>query len=223
MRYHKYTRRNLAGNRFFANLSITNWIILINVIFFVAAYAAIRFNPGIMDYIGLKPANIFQLKSLWTLITSMFMHGGLGHLVVNMISLAFIGNFVEKIIGRKRFFWFYMIAGIAAGLLFVLLAYVFQADMNVYAVGASGAIFGLGGLMMMLTPKMPVLVFFIIPLPMWIAMLFLLVILWLASWGFGLSIGNTAHLGGLLAGIIFGFYLKHKYKRKVEMLNRHFR
>lgn len=89
------------------------------------------------------------------------MHGGLAHLLFNMISLFFIGNFVEKIIGRKRFFWFYLISGILAGLFYVILSYFFGVgyigeklfiNPNIFAVGASGAIFALLGLLSLLTP-----------------------------------------------------------------------
>ena len=207
----------------FHNLSITSWLIIINVVFFILAVLVSSFiNSQAIDYIALKPSNILEGKFLWTLLTSMFMHAGLTHLLVNMLSLMFIGNFIERIIGRKRFLWFYLASGIIAGLFFVVIAGILNVDTNVYAVGASGAIFGLGGLLMLLTPKLPVLVFFIIPMPMWLAMIFMLFILWLASLGLSLPIGNTAHLGGLLAGIVYGSYLRKKYRKKVALLNRYF-
>ncbi|MEK6820100.1 MAG: rhomboid family intramembrane serine protease [Nanoarchaeota archaeon] len=215
-----YTRR--AGRGFFPGLSVTNWIVIVNICFFIFSFIILAGKQGFIDYLALKPANILQGKMLWTILTSMFMHANLSHLLVNMISLMFIGNFVEKIIGRKRFFLFYILAGIIAGLSFVFLALIFQSGLDIYAVGASGAIFGLGGLLMILTPRLPVLVFFIIPMKMWQAMVFLLLGLWLISWLAGLPVGNTAHLGGLLAGVGYGLYLKNKYKRKVAMLNRMF-
>lgn len=224
MNYRRYTRRRLSGgSRFFLNSSVTNLIVLINVVVFVASFILIFKNQNFFEYIALKPANIFQGKYLWTLITSTFMHANLTHLFVNMISLLFIGNFLEKIIGRKRFFWFYLISGLIASFVFVLLALIFPNELDVFAVGASGAIFGLGGLLMILTPNLPVLVFFIIPMKMWKAMLVLLFGLWAVSLLAGLPIGNTAHFGGFIAGLIYGLYLKKKYKRKVMILNKIFR
>lgn len=223
MDYRAYTKRHLKRGvleNFFANLSITNWIILINVVFYAIASVFLLFNANFIDYIALKPSNILHLKALWTLLTSVFMHGSLGHLFVNMVSLMFIGSFVERLIGRKRFLWFYLISGVLAGLFFVCLALIFQSGLDIYAVGASGAIFALGGLLAVLTPKLKVLVFFIIPMPMWIAIVFLLVVLWFLSVSTGLPIGNAAHLGGLLAGVVYGVYLRRKYQKKVEMLNR---
>lgn len=207
---------------FFYNFSITNWIILVNVVFFVFVAIFLSINQAYINYVALKPSNILQGKDLWTLLTSMFTHANFGHLFVNMISLLFIGNFVEKIIGRKRFFWFYLLSGIIAGLFFVFVALIFQTELDTYAVGASGAIFALGGLLMILTPKLPVLVFFILPMPMWLAMIFLLGFLWVVSLLAGIPIGNTAHLGGLLAGIIYALYLKRKYRRKVKLLRKMF-
>jgi hypothetical protein len=214
--------RARSSANFFNNLTITSWIILINIVVFIIVSLLVVQNQNFLDYIALKPSNILQGRNLWTLLTNMFMHGSFSHIFVNMISLFFIGNFVERIIGRKRYFWFYIVSGLAASLFFVFLSLIFRIDLDVYAVGASGAIFGIGGLLMILTPRLPVLVFFIIPMPMWLAMIFLLAVLWVLSFVAGLPIGNTAHLGGLLAGIVYGLYLKSKYKRKVMALNRMF-
>jgi membrane associated rhomboid family serine protease len=57
---------------------------------------------------------------------------------------------------------------------------------------------------------------------MWIAMIVLLGVLWFASISAGLPFGNTAHLGGLSAGLGYGYYLSLKYKRKTSMIRRYF-
>ncbi len=211
----------LRAKNFFCNLNATKSIIIINVTFFIIAIFFSK-NQNFLDYFALKPDNILHFRYLWTLLTSFFLHLNFSHLFVNMLSLLFIGSFVEKIIGRKRFLFIYLISGLVAGLFFAFLALAFQSELQVYAIGASGAIFALGGLLMILTPKLPVLVFFMIPMKMFNAMLFLLIALWVISWLSGLPIGNTAHLGGLLAGIAYGLYLKRKYKKKIIMLNRMF-
>jgi len=177
---------------------------------------------NVLPFVALQPAAALSGKYLWTFLTSMFLHAGLGHLFVNMVSLMFIGSFVERLIGKKRFLWFYLASGLFAGILFVALSALTGSGINAYAVGASGAIFGLGGLLAVLTPKLPVLVFFIIPMPMWIAMIFLLGGLWVLSLGLGLPIGNTAHLGGLIVGLVYGFYLRVKYPQKTRMIRRYF-
>ena len=202
----------------------TGWIILINVIAFIGFLFLINSlgESLAVSWLAIQPAAILSGKYLWTFITSMFMHAGLGHLFVNMLSLVFIGSFVERLVGKRRFLGLYFGAGLFAGLFFVLVALVTQTDLNIYAVGASGAIFGLGGLLAVLTPRLPVLVFFIIPMPMWLAMVFLMVGIWAISLAADLPIGNVAHLGGLVVGLGYGFYLKRKYPRKTKMISRYF-
>jgi len=159
------------------------------------------------------------------------MHGNFTHLFVNMVSLFFIGNFVEKLIGRKRFFWLYMLSGLFAGIFFVVVSYVLGTSElgmrifgspDIFAVGASGAIFAIAGLLAVLTPKLRVYVFFVIPMQMWFAMVVLLGGFWLASVFGNLPIGNTAHLGGLLAGVGYAFYLRSKYPNKTRRLAKYF-
>lgn len=208
---------------FFDSLSLNTLFIIINVAAFIIFTILIQLNLLTIDAIAIKPSNIVQGKYLWTFITSMFMHAGFFHLFVNMLSLMFIGSLVEKIIGRKRYFWFYMLSGIFAGLFFVLLSLIFVADFGVYAVGASGALFGLIGLLMLLTPNLPVYVMFIpIPIKMKYAAPGMLVLLWIISVAGNVSIGNTAHLGGLVAGLVYGLFLRTRYKNKTRYISRHF-
>jgi len=207
--------------------SYTGIIILLNVLIFMLALVlgystSIPCSQTVCKSLAIQPATILEGKSLWTFLTSMFMHANLTHLFVNMLSLMFIGSFVEKLIGKKRFLWLYLATGIFAGIFFVAVSAITGTDLNVYAVGASGAIFGLGGLLAVLTPRLPVLVFFILPLPMWLAMIFLIGALWLLSLGTGIPIGNVAHLGGLLLGVAYGFYLRIKYPRRTKMVSRMF-
>jgi len=219
VRHHRHSTHSPFGFS-----TYTGTIIAINVAFFIVylIFAGIYGELKSVELFALKPSNILAGKALWTFLTSMFLHANLTHLFVNMISLMFIGNFVEKLIGKKRFLWFYLISGFFASLFFIALAFFTGNDLNVYAVGASGAIFGLGGLLAILTPRLPVLVFFVFPMPMWAAMIFLLLALWAMSLGLGIPIGNTAHLGGLLVGIVYGSILKTKYPRRTRMISQYF-
>src|SRR4030042_4511275 len=200
---------------FFDTISLNTLLIIINVAAFILFTILIKLNLLSIDAIAIKPSNILQGKYLWTFLTSMFMHANWIHLLVNMLSLMFIGPLVDRIIGRRRYFWFYILSGIFAGLFFVMLSLFFTADFGVYAVGASGALFGLIGLLMFLTPNLPVYIMFIpIPIKMKYAAPAMLILLWLISIAGNVSIGNTAHLGGLLIGIIYGVFLRIKYKNK---------
>ena len=141
----------------------TNWIILINVFLFLvfSLLAGIFGQDAVFSDIALQPSSILSGEKLWTIITSMFMHGGVLHLLFNMFSLFFVGNFVERIVGKKRFLVFYILSGIFAGIFFSLVSGIFGnfvvgarlfGNPNIYGVGASGAIFGLIGLLAILTP-----------------------------------------------------------------------
>ncbi len=274
-------RRNLPQKKvsFFSYWSITNLLIIINAILFILFLILAKIFPGFFDLIAIKPLEIIGLSKLWTLITSIFMHGGFFHLFVNMFSLFFLGSLTEKIIGRRRFFWFYLIAGILGGLFFVSFAFIGNyiprgnsvfGEVSDSAVGASGAIFGLLGLLAVLLPGKeiylivgpliililqlvsnsllpsisgvidtisPILIFVMVfsmfsmnsrfrkvalPLriPFWIAPIIAIIPLFIISIFVKLPIGNTAHLGGLVAGIAYGTYLRSKYRQKVKMLNK---
>ncbi len=212
-----------SKRNFFSSLSLNTWFIIINVIAFIAFTLLISFKFIGIDSIAIQPSNILQGKYLWTFITSMFMHGGFFHLFVNMLSLFFVGSLIEKLIGKKRYFWFYMLSGIFAGLFFVLSALVFAQDLNTYAVGASGALFGLIGVLMLLTPNLPVYVMFIpIPIKLKYAAPGMLILLWIVSIAGNVPIGNMAHLGGLIAGLGYGIYLRKKFKRKTNYIKKYF-
>jgi membrane associated rhomboid family serine protease len=211
-------RRKLS---IFKSVNIT--LITINIIIFIIF--SILISQGILpiDSIAIKPSNILQGKYLWTFLTSMFMHAGFFHLFVNMLSLVFVGPLIEKIVGKRRYILFYILSGIFAGLFFVLMSLIFTGDFETYAVGASGALFGLIGLLMVLTPNLPVYLMFIpIPIKMKYAAPGMLIVLWLISFTESVSIGNTAHLGGLIAGIIYGVYLRKKYKNKTRYISKYF-
>jgi membrane associated rhomboid family serine protease len=167
----RFIRKNPISDLFYS-LSVTNWIIIIDIVIFLLSLIQIsvlgdeKFN----SYFALQPKLFFSGR-IWTAFSSVFLHGGAGHLFFNMISLFFIGNFVEKIIGKKRFVLFYLISGIIASLIYAGLSYFLGSiclvnmpfigcigekifiNPNIYAVGASGAIFALLGLLAVLTPN----------------------------------------------------------------------
>ncbi|MCF7910238.1 rhomboid family intramembrane serine protease [Candidatus Pacearchaeota archaeon] len=210
--------------RFLDSISMNTLLILINVAVFIIIFSLWIFGVISQDWFAISPANILSGNYLWTFITSMFMHAGFFHLFVNMFSMFFVGSLVEKILGQKRYLYFYLVSGLFAGAFFVLASFLFfSAELNTYAVGASGALFALVGLLVILTPNLPVYVMFIpIPVKMKYAAPGLLVVLWLISIGANIPIGNTAHLGGLIAGLIYGIYLVRKFPTKTRNLRRNF-
>ena len=220
--------------KFASQLSVTSVIIFINIVVFIAfLLLSVSYGDKLIKYFALNPSYALQGKYLWTLVTHMFMHAGFLHLFVNMFALYSLGSFSEKIIGRKRFLWFYLISGVFAGLLSALLAGLFGFGVlakifgtpDIYMVGASGAIFAIAGLFVTLLPKIKFSIIFLpfFSLPGYIMVPLVLVITWLASIAANLPVGNIAHLGGFLAGITYGYYLRRKYKKKIMVLERYFR
>jgi len=239
MGFEVYRVNTPKKRNFFEIFSVNTNLIIINVILFFVFSILLLTGLISIDSVAIKPSNIFQGKYLWTFITSMFMHGGFFHLFANMFSLFFVGGLIEKLLGKKRFFWFYLLSGLFAGVFFVLVSYLFlligqvqigtfvinlAGDFNTFAVGASGALFGLIGLLMLLTPNLPVYIMFIpIPVKIKYAAPGMLILLWLISVTGGILIGNTAHLGGLIAGLVYGIYLRMKFPKKTQWLTNHFR
>ncbi len=219
--YQIYSKKRKS---FLPKLSVTVSLILINVVLYILVMVLLL--TGIISEsffssnIAVSLENIKQLK-LWTFLTSMFMHGGFFHLFANMLSLMFIGSLVERILGAKRYLWFYLLSGLFASFLYVFFELLFPSGLG--AVGASGALFGLVGLLVLLTPNLPVYLMFIpIPIKMKYAGPGILIVLWFISRAGDVPIGNTAHLGGLVCGLVYGIYLKNKYKNKTQWLSKHF-
>jgi membrane associated rhomboid family serine protease len=130
----------------------------------------------------------------------MFVHGGFAHILFNMISLYFLGSFLIRAAGEKSFLAIFFLGGLAGNILFILLA-----DPYSTGIGASGAIFALGGALAVMLPRVPVLVFPIpVPIPLWAAILIFLLLSFLPG------IAWQAHLGGLLLGLIAGLILRKR-------------
>ena len=141
---------------------------------------------------------------VWQLVTYLFMHGGVGHLLLNMLSLFFIGPDTERALGTPRFLWLYFLSGIIGGVGWLLMSFTPWA----VCVGASGAVFGVLGAFAALFPNRPVtlLVFYVLPVTMkaWIlaAVLVGIQLLFLVGSGAG-GIAYSAHVAGGIAGYLF--------------------
>jgi len=159
------------------------------------------------------------VPNICTLFTSMFLHGGLLHLIGNMIYLWIFADNVEALTGHIRFIGFYLLCGVAATLSHI----AFSPDSTIPMVGASGAISGVLGAYFVRFPKARVhlLFFFIIIIrvfrvPAWV-MLGIWFLMQLFS-GLG-SRGQTgggvawfAHIGGFVAGILLILFFEKRRK-----------
>lgn len=152
----------------------------------------------------------------WTLLTSIFAHDPVqfNHILFNSVGLLFFGQTVERLIGTRRYTYLFLGAGVIAGLAQVLLMKLLF-NSEVPALGASGALQGVMGTLVVLAPTLSVLVFFVIPAPLW-ALVILYVLLDIV--GFitpGGGIANAAHLAGLAVGLAYGWSLRRKGLRAV--------
>jgi rhomboid protease GluP len=163
-------------------------------------------QPGqVLNEGALIPA-LVAVGEAWRLLSSVFLHSGVTHLGFNMLSLYFLGSFVEEAFGRGRFLALYLLSGISGGL-----AYLYFGEYNAPAVGASGAIFGLLGGVLGYALRRGT---FSWQNPLIRQLLILLALnLYL---GFSIpNISNTAHLGGLAGGFLFGWLVAPTvYSRK---------
>ncbi|MEP1520362.1 MULTISPECIES: rhomboid family intramembrane serine protease [Ascidiaceihabitans] len=157
---------------------------------------------------ALIPARISFGEGYYTFITSQFLHGGWMHLAGNMLFLWIFGDNIEDELGHMRYLGFYLLSGIAAG----LLQYATGVDSRVPMVGASGAIAGVMGGYLLLFPKakVDIFIFFIIffrifPIPAWIMLM-----LWfgmqfmggISADPNGGGVAYWAHAGGFIAGLV---------------------
>jgi membrane associated rhomboid family serine protease len=145
----------------------------------------------------------------FTILTSMFLHGGLAHIGMNMLTLWIFGNNVEDALGRGRFLVFYVVAGIAAALTQTIAAGM-SGDLLVPMVGASGAIAGVLAAYLVLFPQARVLTLLVIvvfvrlqylPATFFIGFWFLLQVLSVFLGG-DPGVAVFAHIGGFVAGFL---------------------
>jgi membrane associated rhomboid family serine protease len=148
---------------------------------------------------ALEPHFVFTpaylLDMPWTIITSMFAHGGFQHIIFNMLVLFMFGSILENKIGSNKFLFLYLIAGILGSIGFM----VFNENPFYGAWGASGAIYGIFGALALLLPNMKVYIYFM-PVPMWLAAV-LYAGIELFALGSADNIAHSAHLLGLVGGL----------------------
>lgn len=188
----------------------------------VGVYLVNLIVPALTLRLGLQPHAVFTQFALWQPVTYMFLHdtGGVGHILINMLSLWMFGTELERTWGTRFFVKYYFITGIGAAVTTLLLSVlpVPFADEIYYSVtvGASGAIYGLLLGYGMYFPNRPIYMYFVFPIPAKYFVMLIGAIAFLSSLGGpGGGIAHTAHLGGLLVGYL---YLKGLRARPLDEL-----
>ena len=152
-------------------------------------------------------APLIPLPFWSTLVTSMFLHGGWAHLGGNMLFLWIFGDNLNKVMGQVRYFLFYIVCGLAAGLAHI----AFNSHSGMPSVGASGAISGVLGGYMLLFPRNRVRVLMrgavtavpaYVMLGLWILIQFVSGIGAMAQTEETGGVAFMAHIGGFVAGLV---------------------
>lgn len=179
----------------------------------VISFAMLLLSTGTAYYAGsdtmhqlaFMPQDLVDPGRLYTVLTSMYTHASFGHLLFNMLGIAFLGMPFEQRIGTRPYILLYFISGLCGTLAFALFNW---GDAYVAVVGASGAIFGILAAYARMFPheRMSMLIGFLPPMPLWViaAGYVALQLLFLSG---GTNIAVEAHLGGLVAGALLAPFI----------------
>ncbi|HXF26926.1 MAG TPA: rhomboid family intramembrane serine protease [Bryobacteraceae bacterium] len=181
------------------------WLLITNVAVFLFFYLGglVGYGRGLFGMLELVPRAVVDFFMVWQLATYLFLHGGFGHIIWNMLTLWWFGVDLERTWGTRRFLKFYFFCGVGAGVCVVILDYLFG-NPSSGTIGSSGAIFGILMAYAMLFPDNQVLWAFLIPIKVKYFVAIIGAVTFLMSLSPGESgISEFAHLGGLLFGYLF--------------------
>ena len=171
------------------------------------AMIPMRIPQFLAGYVGFKMA-------FYPMFTSMFLHGGLMHLLGNMLFLYIFGDNVEDYVGHLPYLLFYLVCGIGSGLIHSL----FNLHSSLPALGASGAISGVMGAYAVLFPRARVLMLFLVflvPVPAYFVLGYWFLLQFLSGIGeFGAAAAGGvawwAHIGGFLMGLVIALVARRR-------------
>jgi membrane associated rhomboid family serine protease len=178
-------------------------IIGANVVMFLAT----TFFPVLQLQLGLVPQWVVRDLRVYQLVTYMFIHAGLFHILFNMLALWMFGTELERVWGTRFFLKFYFITGIGAGCLTILLSLMPIGPLRqLYGqdiIGASGAIYGLLLAYAMYFPERRIYMYFVFPIPARIFVLIMGAIALFSSISESGGVANATHLSGLLVAYLY--------------------
>jgi membrane associated rhomboid family serine protease len=185
----------------FANVAV----FVMQVVLALASPLAMR---AVFEPLALSPHDVVQRFWLWQLVTYMFLHAGVFHILFNMLSLWMFGTDLERLWGSRFFTRYYFVTGIGAGIVTVLVSLLpFSFAQMMYigsTVGASGAIFGLLLAYGVTYPDRPIYLYFLFQIP---AKYFVIIVgavaLYSSLSAGGGGVAHFAHLGGIAVGYLY--------------------
>jgi membrane associated rhomboid family serine protease len=191
------------------------WLLISNIAIFLLYYVGGRaVQEPMKTFFALTPAMVLDHFMIWQLATYMFMHGGIEHILFNMLALWMFGTTLEQDWGTRRFLKYYFVCGIGAGICDITLN-VIIGHWNIPTLGASGAIFGLLLAFGVLYPNQIVLFFFIFPMKAKYMVMIVGAIAFLGALNVNSGVSDFAHLGGMAFGYA---YLRMRFSKfKVDL------
>jgi membrane associated rhomboid family serine protease len=195
MRQVSVLRRPLRYRFYNATLAL----IVVNVLVFLLTMLSRR----LLFYLALTPALVLADNTWWQLLTYMFVHGGVWHLLFNMLALFLFGVPLERNLGSSEFLLYYFVSGLGAGLATLVVNY-YSGLGAIPVVGASAAIYALLLAYATLFPEARLFIFGLIPLRAPVAvLLFAGLELFFQLTGTQSGVAHLAHLAGLLFGYLY--------------------
>lgn len=193
---------------------IIKQLIIINVVVFLIQmlFDSISFGeyPGwyainryfaLNPLVGIDPARQEFNFQIWQLFSYQFMHGGFSHIFFNMFMLWMFGNEIENILGSRKFLVFYLLSGVGAALLQLIVGPMLSSHLA-FTIGASGAVYGVMIAFALFFPDRQIYVYFLFPVKAKFLIAFLVIIEFL-SVGDQSIVAHLAHIGGAITGFAF--------------------
>lgn len=183
---------------YFKRFPITASLLLINTLMVIIVLLTGGFSlKNLIDLGAMNPTLVSVNHEYYRLFMAMFLHGSFIHFLANSYFLFFMGQFVEKLLGRNKYLLIYFLSGIGSSLLIWWLG-----DSNSVTIGASGALFGVLGAVLLLTYLKPRWF-----TPLGIKNIRMLAIINLVFTFVIPNISVYGHLGGLLTGMVLIYFL----------------
>jgi len=210
MTYYRY--------RFSFGYGLTPIIKKLMILMGVAYLLQLLLSHRINVYLGLVPFLVWKKYFLWQLLTYLFLHGGITHLLFNLLALWMFGGELESYWGSRKFLWFFIFCGVGAGICTV----IFTPYQYIPVIGASGAIYGILLAYGWLFPNRLIYIYFLFPIPAkYMVIIFGLIELFSSIEGTGGGVAHLTHLGGLLFGLLYMAYpvIRQRIRREYYKRN----
>lgn len=198
-----YMRENPHRSRWSATVIL---MIAVGACFFIQEVVRAYSRFPIGEYLALSVPGL-RRGFIWQLLTFQFLHGGLFHLIFNLLGLWFFGRYIEERLGSRSFLKLYFLCGIVGGLVEVAAQWAYQSFLGLNprgAIGASAGVLGIIAAFAIMEPHATIRIFFVLPVQarflLWAELAISLFFTLVPSQS---GVAHGAHLGGILAAIAY--------------------